>query len=243
MNKDLNSTISFFNNLEKNKLKIKTDWSITLPSPFVIPLQNYLKEKKAIGSDKIGIQNFYPKLNGAFTGENSLTMFKGFKLDYILVGHSERRMIFKEDNKFIEDKLDYALKNSKSKIIFIFGETKEDKEKGDINNLIKKSINPLLKLTSKDLKRIVIAYEPIWSIGTGKIPTIKETEDVFLKIKKNLAKKFNQKDIKELRIIYGGSISTDNYKAFLDSDIIDGLLIGGASLEPSKFIQFISYER
>lgn len=243
MNMNENDSYLFFDEIKKDHKNYVHECVIIPPSPLVISIAKYLKKNNINNFVKIGLQNFYSKDNGAFTGETSIKMFDDNTLSYLLVGHSERRTIFNESNEFTIEKALYALKNSKAKIVFIFGETLEQRKKENLENIMKGFLENLVnKITFEDLERFVFAYEPIWSIGTGKIPTVKETEEIFSIIKKILTNRFPGKDVNDSKLIYGGSVNEENYKNFLNSDLIDGLLIGGVSLKPHKFISILKNE-
>ncbi|BDV02496.1 MAG: triosephosphate isomerase [Candidatus Hepatoplasma vulgare] len=243
MNMNESDSYTFFDEIKKNNNHFVHEFAIIPPAPLIISIKKYLKKNNINNWVKIGIQNFYPKDKGAFTGEISIKMFEDNTLDYLLVGHSERRLFFNENNQFAIEKALYALKNSNAKIVFIFGETLEQRKKGNLENIIKEFLEKLIsEITFEDLERFIFAYEPIWSIGTGKIPTIKEIEEIFLIIKEILKSKFKGKDVNISKLIYGGSVNEVNYKLFLNSNLIDGLLIGGVALESHKFISILKNE-
>jgi len=218
--------VSFVIELE-TKLPSNVNSIICAPSLFLNCLVKHGK-----GIIDVGAQNMYYQESGAFTGEISPVMLKDLGVKYCIIGHSERREIFKEDDELISLKVESAIKHSIKPILCI-GETLEIRNSNKTNELLK---NQLIKDLSKvkDFKDIIIAYEPIWAIGTGVSATVKEAEDTIKYIKQVLKEEFNV----NLPVLYGGSVKTNNFEEFIKNKIIDGALIGGASLDPNNFIEF-----
>ena len=197
---------------------------VICPSSIHIPY--FLKHKF-----KVGLQNISDKSKGAITGEISALQGKNLGVTYTIIGHSERRSIFKETNDQINLKIKEALKQ-KLKVILCIGETLEEKEKNLNEYIVKKELEECLK----DIKEeIIIAYEPIWSIGTGKIPTNKEIEQTSKYIKEETKRITN----KQTKVLYGGSVSSSNIETLKEIPNVDGYLIGGASSRIDEFIQII----
>ncbi len=188
---------------------------------------------------KIAAQNIYPKESGAYTGEISPVMLKSIGVEYVILGHSERREYFKETDEFINEKVKSALKNGLRPILCI-GESLEERETNKTDEVNSRQLEKgLAGITPEEAKNIVIAYEPIWAIGTGKTATPEMAESTHKEIRKVLAKLFGESVANEMTVQYGGSMNAKNAKELLEMDNIDGGLVGGASLEASTFIEVI----
>ena len=195
-----------------------------------------------ISSDKLKIklssQNVSQFASGAYTGEVSATQLKKLEIDYGIVGHSERRTLFNEIDLVINDKVNRLIENDIVPV-FCFGERIEERKSGSYFNFIENQINEGLKGLRKDkVNKLVVAYEPIWAIGTGEVASLENIVEVLDFVKNIISKKpfFNEDNIK---FIYGGSVSPDNAQEILNSKIIDGVLVGGASLDATKFVDII----
>ena len=195
-----------------------------------------------INSDKLKIklssQNVSQFASGAYTGEVSATQLKKLEIDYGIVGHSERRTLFNEIDLVINDKVNRLIENDIVPV-FCFGEPIEERKSGSYFNFIENQINEGLKGLRKDkVNKLVVAYEPIWAIGTGEVASLENIVEVFDFVKNIISKKpfFNEDNIK---FIYGGSVSPDNAQEILNSKIVDGALVGGASLDATKFVDII----
>ena len=195
-----------------------------------------------ISSDKLKIklssQNVSQFASGAYTGEVSATQLKKLEIDYGIVGHSERRTLFNEIDLVINDKVNRLIENDIVPV-FCFGEPIEERNSGSYLNFIENQINEGLKGLRKDkVNKLVVAYEPIWAIGTGEVASLENIVEVLDFVKNIISKKpfFNEDNIK---FIYGGSVSPDNAQEILNSKIIDGVLVGGASLDATKFVDII----
>ncbi|MGX6591348.1 triose-phosphate isomerase [Cetobacterium ceti] len=188
---------------------------------------------------KIAAQNLYPKDSGAFTGEVSPVMLKDLGVEYVILGHSERREYFNESNEFINSKVKAALAHGLTPILCI-GEKLEDREAGRTAEVNEKQIREgLAGLTPEEAKKTVVAYEPIWAIGTGKTATPEMAEATHLEIREVLGDMFDREIAEEMTIQYGGSMNAKNAKDLMAQKDIDGGLVGGASLEASTFIEVI----
>lgn len=188
---------------------------------------------------KIGAQNMHFEEKGAYTGEISPTFLKDIGVEYIILGHSERRDIFNESDALINKKLKKALSMDLKPIVCI-GEHLEEKEAGKTNDIIKYQINETFKnLTKEEILKTVIAYEPIWAIGTGKTATPEQAEEIHIFIRELLIRKFDKETANSIRIQYGGSIKPDNAEDLFNKRNIDGGLVGGASLESDSLFQII----
>ena len=195
-----------------------------------------------ISSDKLKIklssQNVSQYSSGAYTGEISAAQLKKLDIEYAIVGHSERRTLFNEVDSVINDKVNRLI-DSEIVPIFCFGESIDERKSGTYLNFIENQISEGLKGLRKDkVKKLVVAYEPIWAIGTGEVASLENIVEVLDYVKNIINKKpfFNDDNIK---FIYGGSVSPDNAEDILNSKIVDGALVGGASLDPNKFLDII----
>lgn len=187
----------------------------------------------------ISAQNMYPKESGAYTGEISPVMLKSLGVKYVILGHSERREYFNETDSFINEKIKSALSHGLTPILCI-GEKLDDREQGrtmDVNG--KQLQNGLEGLTADEMKNVVIAYEPVWAIGTGKTATPEMANDTHKQIRELLGTMFGTSVANEITIQYGGSMNANNAKELLAMEHIDGGLVGGASLDAKVFIKVI----
>lgn len=183
----------------------------------------------------LGAQNVHMEQSGAYTGEVSSSMLKSVGVKYVLVGHSERRKQFLEKNEQLNKKIKESLGQG-LKVVLCVGETKYERQNKKYKQVIEKDISEALKgLYENELKNIIIAYEPIWSIGTGKLPTQKEVEEISNIIRGQIQTEYSEKASKSIKILYGGSVNTQNAKLFLDIKTINGLLVGGVSLKAKEF--------
>lgn len=185
----------------------------------------------------LGAQNMHWEESGAFTGEVAPAMVKEF-CDYVIVGHSERRQFFAETDQTVNAKVKAALKTGLTPIVCV-GETITENEAGRTAEIVQREVLEGLKdLSSEDAVKLVIAYEPIWAIGTGKAATSQQAEDIIGKIVRgSLADRFGNESAEQIRILYGGSVKGSNAAEFFGMPDIDGALVGGASLKADEFIQ------
>ncbi|WML59129.1 triose-phosphate isomerase [Neobacillus sp. PS2-9] len=219
----------------------RIDSIICAPALF---LQNLVEVTE--GSDvKIGAQNMHFEENGAFTGEISPKALADLGVNYVIIGHSERREMFNETDETVNKKALAAFKYNLTPIICC-GETLEQRENGETNQLVGDQVKKALAgLTDEQVKQSVIAYEPIWAIGTGKSSTSKDANDVCAHIRQVVSQQFSQDVADAVRIQYGGSVKPENIKEYMAQTDIDGALVGGASLEAQSFLQLLeagSYE-
>ena len=206
----------------------------------VIPPYTMLSEVKKVieGSTiQLGAQNIFWEEKGAFTGEVSPPMLKDAGCQYVTIGHSERRQYFGETNETVNKKIKAALAHELTPIMCI-GESLEEREKGKTMDKVETQINSGLEGLGKDeIRRIVIAYEPIWAIGTGVTATPSQAEEVHSFIRKKLTEKYGNEIASYAIILYGGSVKPANTYSILKENNINGALVGGASLEADSFIQ------
>ncbi len=188
---------------------------------------------------KLGAQNMYYEEKGAFTGEISPSFLKEIGVEYVILGHSERRDIFKESDALINKKLRKALSMDLKPIVCI-GEHLEEREAGKTKERIQFQMNETFKDINKDqIKKTVIAYEPIWAIGTGKTATPEQAEEIHIFIRELLSQKYNEETANYVRIQYGGSIKPDNAEDLFNKENIDGGLVGGSSLQADSLVLII----
>ncbi|RFU67001.1 triose-phosphate isomerase [Peribacillus saganii] len=192
------------------------------------------------GSDlKVGAQNMHYEENGAFTGEISPAALTDLGVQYVIIGHSERREMFNETDETVNKKTAAAFKYNLIPIVCC-GETLEERESGQTNELVGNQVKRALDgLTEEQVKNTVIAYEPIWAIGTGKSSTSEDANAVCSHIRSVVASQFSQEAADAVRIQYGGSVKPENIKEYMAQSDIDGALVGGASLQSQSFLQLL----
>lgn len=229
----MNHTVSEAEHFFKELKVIKKEAEILICPPFTdIPLARFMLGASSI---KWGAQNVYPEDKGAFTGEVSPVMLKDLGCTYVICGHSERRQIFKESDQFIAEKVKSVFAHEMIPILCI-GETLEERDGGQTEERIFAQLqNGVSGIRKQDADKLVIAYEPIWAIGTGKAATAENAETVAGFIRHSLEKLVGKKAAGAIRILYGGSVNPDNVSVFIKEKNIDGVLIGGASLKASDF--------
>lgn len=189
---------------------------------------------------KIGAQNMHWKEKGAYTGEISGQMLKSIGVEYVIIGHSERRQYFAETDETVNLKVKSALENNLKPIICV-GETLEQREHGETEKIIESQIKLALKdLTKEQIRAIIIAYEPVWAIGTGKTATPEEANNVIKYIRKQIKELYNEEIAENIIIQYGGSVKASNAEELFNMSDIDGALVGGASLNFKEFSEIVN---
>lgn len=192
---------------------------------------------------KLGAQNLYPKTNGAYTGESSPEMLREVFAKYVILGHSERREYFGESDSLVNEKVKFSLENLLNPILCI-GETLEEREANETLDVVKRQLLVGLEGVDVDgLTNVVIAYEPVWAIGTGKTATPEMAQEVHGSIRSLLTEKYGKAASEKVRILYGGSMKPSNAAELLAQKDIDGGLIGGASLDSKSFCDLIEAAR
>ena len=187
----------------------------------------------------VGAQNMHDKANGAFTGEISAAMLRDLHVGYVILGHSERRSLFGEDDAFINRKVNAALAASLKPILCV-GELLSEREAGTTNDVVKRQVElGLAGVPAGKAEQVIIAYEPVWAIGTGKTATPAMAQEVHAFIRSLLVSQVGAETAARVRILYGGSMKPDNADALLAEHDIDGGLIGGASLEAKSFVDLV----
>lgn len=236
MNKTLSEAKSFLE--EVNGLvpsKEKVDSVICAPALFLDSLVEISKNYDV----EIGAQNMHFEESGAFTGEISPVALADIGVKYVILGHSERREMFNETDEAVNKKTLAAFKHNLTPIVCC-GETLEQRESGQTNELVGDQVKKaLVGLTEEQVKQTVIAYEPIWAIGTGKSSTAEDANETCAHIRSVIAEQFSQDVADAVRIQYGGSVKPGNIKEYMAQSDIDGALVGGASLEAQGFLQLL----
>lgn len=209
------------------------------------PFTDLRTVQTTLESDKIpfflGAQNCHPEKSGAYTGEISNEFLKKLNVKYVIVGHSERRQLFHEDNAFINQKVKSVLTNEMSPILCV-GETLDEREQGLENQVVQDQLKNCLKnVKSEDMESVVVAYEPIWAIGTGQTASSQDAQDMSNMIRNYLGDLYDTEISQKIRIQYGGSVKPNNVFEIISQEDIDGALVGGASLESGSFSEIVKY--
>lgn len=239
MNMLPNETINFIEELRP--LVNDTENEVILCVPYVDLFYAILT---AQGTNiKIGAQNIHFEESGAYTGEVSAKMLKAIGVEYVIIGHSERRQYFSETDETVNKKVKTALENDLKPIICV-GETLSQREAGKTEKIITKQVELAIEgLQEKQVERLIIAYEPIWAIGTGKTATKEDANESIKAIRNKIAKIYGQTIADRVIIQYGGSVKSSNAKELFEMSDIDGGLVGGASLKAEEFSKIVNYEK
>ncbi|WP_293931912.1 triose-phosphate isomerase [Sphingobacterium sp. UBA6645] len=240
MNMDYEQGVSLFSEIVNMvKDEVRGNQEVVVCSPF-IHLPALAKLSAPVANVAIGAQNIHQVESGAFTGEISASQVKSTGASYVILGHSERRAYFGETDELLAEKVDAALKND-LKPIFCIGETKEERESGSFFDIIKTQLSKgLFHLSPEAFKSVVLAYEPVWAIGTGLTASPEQAQEVHAFIRKTIAEKYGETIADDTTILYGGSANPSNAQSLFSQPDIDGGLIGGASLKSRDFLQIIS---
>ncbi|KIP09378.1 hypothetical protein PHLGIDRAFT_102987 [Phlebiopsis gigantea 11061_1 CR5-6] len=225
---------SLVNGLNQASLDPNVEVVIAPPTIYLIPTAETVSN-----GVKVAAQNCYVKPSGAFTGEISAVQLADAGIPYVILGHSERRTIFHESSELIAEKTRVALDNGLS-VIFCIGETLSEREANKTAEVCQAQLTPVIKLLKEeDWKKVVIAYEPVWAIGTGKVATSAQAQEAHADIRAFLGKEVSAAVADTTRIIYGGSVTAANSKELSTQPDVDGFLVGGASLKP-EFVDIIN---
>ncbi|MBZ0177675.1 MAG: triose-phosphate isomerase [Melioribacteraceae bacterium] len=237
MNNDLSGSISLISAIKNGLSEKGTDNLVIIAPPYTS-----LETACALIKDteiKLSAQNMHFEESGAFTGEISAGMLKSAGCEYVILGHSERRTIFSETDEIINKKLKKAL-SSELLPIFCIGETLEERESGKTNSIVERQISSGLDgISESDFNKIIIAYEPVWAIGTGKTATPDQAQEVHKFIRNLIEKIYSKNSAEKCIILYGGSVKPDNSAELLSQNDIDGALVGGACLKSYSFLEII----
>ncbi len=235
MNNDKEETKSLINSLKS--ISFSKDVKVMI-APSYIHLSDAAEMLKDHKIDVLA-QNMHFLNNGAYTGEISPQMLKSIGISKVILGHSERRIYYNETENSLKQKIKAAIE-SNFEIIFCFGEQLSDRKKGKHFDLIKNQLKiPLFHLESNSWKRIILAYEPVWAIGTGETATPNQVQEMHSFIRGLIKQNYNDDLANRISILYGGSVKSKNSKEIFSQDDVDGGLIGGASLDFSEFVKII----
>jgi triosephosphate isomerase len=238
MNCSYQEAESLLNDILHAKIKLKEHQVVI----FAVPFPYLIMAKSVIANEYhyyIGAQNCYHKSSGAYTGEVSAEMLRSIGVKHCIVGHSERREYFNETNQIIAEKVNACLKNDITPL-FCCGESLSVREEGTQNKYVETQINEsLFHLSSEDMLKVVIAYEPIWAIGTGKTASTEQAQEMHAFIRSVIEKKFGGDIASQVSILYGGSVKPNNAEELFASKDVDGGLVGGASLVAADFVKII----
>lgn len=238
MNKTLQEGIELAKEVNASVAGISPKCQIVLGTPFI----HLTEVVKVVDSAKIGVsaQNCADKVSGAYTGEISAAMVASTGAKYVILGHSERRAYYGETDTILKEKTLLALANNLTPI-FCIGEVLSERESGIHFNVVKKQIeDALFNLSAEEFGKIVLAYEPVWAIGTGKTATSDQAQEMHAFIRSLLVKKYGEKVANDTTILYGGSCNASNAKELFANPDVDGGLIGGASLKAADFLAIIT---
>ncbi|KAF8838184.1 triose phosphate isomerase [Paxillus ammoniavirescens] len=224
--------------LNEAELDPSTEVVIAPPALYLIPLKDCLRK-----DIQVAAQNCYHKTSGAFTGEISPSQLVDADVPYVILGHSERRTLFHEDSKLVGQKTKAAL-DASLKVILCVGETLQEREAGKTAEVVNSQLQAVVDILKEESywSNIVIAYEPVWAIGTGKVATAAQAQEAHHDIREFLKKHVSQAVADNTRVIYGGSVTAANCKELATQPDVDGFLVGGASLKP-EFVNIINANR
>jgi triosephosphate isomerase len=239
MNNDLKASKSLVKKIVKRVKKKELQNTRVIVSPTFVNLERVAKRTRK-SEVEVAAQNMHFEKSGAYTGEISAEMLKAIGVEIVILGHSERREYFGEDDAFLAKKVDTALANE-METIFCFGEVLEDRKADKHFDVVESQIkNALFHLEAKDWKNIVLAYEPVWAIGTGETASPEQAQEMHAFIRKIVAEKYNSEIAEEVSILYGGSVKPANAKEIFSKPDVDGGLIGGAALNADDFEAIIN---
>ena len=236
MNTTLEEGVELANEINSRVREIKKNCDVIICVPFThLTSVNAMLEQDAVA---LGAENCSEHEKGAYTGEVSASMVKSTGAQYVIIGHSERRQYFGENNKQLLAKTKLALDNG-LRPIFCVGEVLEEREQGIYNDVVEGQIEALFELPAEEFARIIIAYEPVWAIGTGKTATADQAQDMHAHIRKVISEKYGKEIADDTSILYGGSCKPENAKELFSKPDVDGGLIGGAALKADSFLGII----
>ncbi|MCL4195101.1 MAG: triose-phosphate isomerase [Thermoguttaceae bacterium] len=240
MNLDRAGAVSLAEGVVKAAEKVEgVDLAVCPPAVYLHAVSKVVAGTKVA----LGAQNMYHEVKGAFTGEISPAMLKDLGCTYVILGHSERRHILRESDADVNEKVHAALAHGLVPIVCV-GELLAEREAGKTFRVIRRQCDGSLSgLTADQIRQIVIAYEPVWAIGTGKVATPEQAEEVHLDLRKMLQERYNREAAEAVRIQYGGSVKADNAAQLLNQPNIDGALVGGASLKAGDFLGIVAGAR
>lgn len=239
MNNDLKATKKLVKQINKSIKKTDLKDTRVIIAPTFVNLSAAVKRSKK-SKVEVAAQNMHQANNGAFTGEISAEMLKSIGVKTVILGHSERRAYFGETDALLAEKVNTAMAH-KLEVIFCFGEELADRKAGKEEAVVESQIkNALFHLEADAFKKIVLAYEPVWAIGTGETASPEQAQDMHAFIRKTLANKYGNDVATNVSILYGGSVKPDNAKEIFSKPDVDGGLIGGAALNAKDFAAIIN---
>ena len=240
MHKTVREAVNLVEELVKNTKGVKDRDVVVCPTFTALHAVSKVIEGTHV---KMGAQNMFYEEKGAFTGEISPAMLKEVGCRYVILGHSERRNIFGETDELINKKLKAALEWGLNPILCV-GESLQQRENGETQAWVKSQVQKDLEgLTPSEIEKLVIAYEPIWAIGTGKTDTFEGANETIGMVRSLLADAASHEIAEKVRILYGGSVKPANIDGFMDQKEIDGALVGGASLKADAFSRIVNFEK
>ena len=235
MNNSLNDTINLINDLKQNIVSSDVKVMIAPSFPFLKTAVDQLKDVNV----EVISQNINDNKSGAYTGEVSIDMLKSIGVESTLIGHSERRAYYCEDDKLLLKKINLALECDMN-VIFCFGEELKDRKSNSHFQVVKSQLNnTVMKLDSKSINKIVLAYEPVWAIGTGETASADQAQEIHEFVRNYISEKFSYGVANNISILYGGSVKPSNAVEIFNKKDVDGGLIGGAALNADDFIEII----
>ncbi len=238
MNNDLDASKSLVKKITKKLKKKSLKDTRVIVAPTFVSLQKVAYKAKGTKVE-VAAQNMHQAKSGAFTGEISAEMLKSVGVNIVILGHSERREYFGETDVILAEKVNAALEN-KLEVIFCFGEVLEDRKSEKHFSVVESQIkNGLFHLEASAWDNIILAYEPVWAIGTGETASPEQAQEMHAFIRKIVADKYNQEVANNVSILYGGSVKPSNAKEIFSKEDVDGGLIGGAALNADDFIELV----
>lgn len=237
MNKTPSESIELVKEILNEEMDVNVDQVVIVPFTSIHPVSELVANKEL----KLGAQNMYFEESGAFTGEVSPGMLKSMNVDYVIIGHSERREIFGEDDELLNKKVAAAFSHGLLPILCC-GESLKEREENKQEEKVKSQITKDLQgIPGEDVKKMVIAYEPIWAIGTGKTASSEDAEAMCAFIRNLITELYDDETGEAVRIQYGGSVKPENVKDIMSKENIDGALVGGASLKSDSFAKLVNF--
>ncbi|MBC8591446.1 triose-phosphate isomerase [Lachnospiraceae bacterium NSJ-29] len=237
MNKTIKEALQLVEEIKSFNLDKKVEAVVCVPFIAIKDVKKSLESTDI----KLGAQNMHWEENGAFTGEISPLMLKELGVDYVILGHSERRQYFNETDETVNKKMKSALEHNLKPILCV-GETLQEKETGKEKEIVKAQITKAFQgINKEEIKNIVIAYEPIWAIGTGKTASADDANEMIGFIRNAIEEIYGKEAKKSIRIQYGGSVKPDNIAELMSKTEVDGALVGGASLKADDFQRLVNY--
>lgn len=239
MYKTVREAVSFIENLQK-EVGLPEDREVMIAPPFTSLFA--VREVIQKAGFSLGAQNCYWEEKGSFTGEISVPMLRDVGCSYVIVGHSERRHIFGETDEMIQKKVAAVFRHGLIPVLCL-GEVLEEREKGKTFDVVTRQLESAVQgLNTEQAEKLVIAYEPVWAIGTGKTATPDQAQEVHAFLRERYASLYDKTLAKSIRILYGGSVKPDNVDSLMSQPDIDGTLVGGASLEVASFKRIVQYQ-